>query len=195
MKRHLLDAIKVLAVMTVLTGIVYPLFVTLVANVFFSNQATGSLIKVNGRIVGSKLIGQSFKGKEYFWSRPSATDYSALPSGGSNFGPTSDTLKHLVEMRRMRFLRMNDLPTGTRVPSGMLFSSASGLDPDISPRSAELQVARIARARGFDKKQEMELEKLVSSHTQRRQFGLFGEPRVNVLLLNIALDSMAVSRK
>lgn len=195
MKRHFIDAIKVLAVMTLLTGIIYPLFMTLVANVVFPEQATGSLIKANGRIVGSKLIGQEFSSGKYFWSRPSATDYNALPSEGSNYGPTSDTLKHLVEMRRKRFIRMNDLPPGTRVPACMLYSSASGLDPDVSPRAAELQIGRVARARGFDKKQKRELENLVASHIQSRQLGLFGEPTVNVLLLNMALDSSGVSRK
>lgn len=180
--------------MTLLTGIAYPLFMTLTANVVFPKQASGSLIKSGGTTVGSELIGQRFTGEKYFWSRPSATDYSALPSGGSNYGPTSDTLRHLVGKRRARFLKSNDLPAGTIVPSCMLYSSASGLDPDISPRAAELQIARVARARGFDKEQITELIKLVTSQIQKPQMGLFGEPRVNVLLLNMALDSMAVSR-
>lgn len=181
--------------MTALTGIVYPLFMTLVANVVFPKQATGSLISIDGEIVGSKLIGQKFNGEKYFWSRPSATDYSALPSGGSNYGPTSDTLKHLVEIRRARFLRVNGLHPGTRVPAVMLYASASGLDPDITPRAAELQVDRIARARGFNKEQSMKLRALVKSHIQKRQLGFLGEPRVNVLLLNIALDSLAASSR
>lgn len=194
MKRHVLDSIKILAFMTLLTGIVYPLFMTLVANLVFPKQASGSLIRSGGTITGSELIGQRFTGGKYFWSRPSATDYSALPSGGSNYGPTSDTLKHLVDMRRARFLKSNDLPAGTKVPSCMLYSSASGLDPDVSPRAAELQIARVAHARGFHREQTTELKRLVTSDTQKPQMGLFGEPRVNVLLLNIALDSMAVSR-
>lgn len=181
--------------MTVFTGVLYPLFMTLVANIIFPEQATGSLIKINGRIVGSKLIGQNFSSDKYFWPRPSAIGYNPLPSGGSNFGPTSDTLKKLVEMRREHFIHANHLPAGTLVPSDMLYASASGLDPDISPKAAELQIGRVARARGFDARQTKELKGLVESHIQRRQLGFLGEPRVNVLLLNVALDSLGVIRE
>ncbi len=195
MKKHLLDSIKMLAVMTVFTGVLYPLFMTLIANIVFPDQATGSLIKINGRIIGSKLIGQNFSSDKYFWPRPSAVGYNPLPSGGSNYGPTSDTLKKLVEMRREDFIRANHLPAGTLVPGDMLYASASGLDPDISPKAAELQIDRVARARGFDAKETEELKGIVESHIQRRQLGFLGEPRVNVLLLNIALDSLGVIRE
>jgi potassium-transporting ATPase KdpC subunit len=194
MKRHLFDSMKMLAVMTVFTGVFYPLFMTLVANIVFPNQATGSLIKIDGRVVGSKLIGQKFSSDRYFWPRPSAVGYNPLPSGGSNYGPTSDTLKRLVEMRRADFIRMNNLPANTQVPADMLYASASGLDPDVSPEAAEFQIDRVARARGFNARKTKELRELVKSHIERRELGFLGEPRVNVLLLNVALDSMDVSR-
>ncbi len=194
MKKHLWVSVKMLLLMTVFTGLIYPLAITGIARVIFPAQANGSLIKIDGRLIGSRLIGQEFKSNKYFWPRPSATGYDHLPSGGSNYGPTSDTLKQLVEARRAKFIRANHLPKNTRVPSVMLNSSASGLDPDITPRSAELQVGRVARARGFDNKQEMELRKLVASHVQGPQLGFLGEPRVNVLLLNLALDSISVNR-
>ncbi len=181
--------------MTVVTGVLYPLFMTLVANIVFPNQATGSLIKIDGRVVGSKLIGQKFSSDKYFWPRPSATGYNPLPSGGSNYGPTSDTLKHLVEIRKADFIRLNDLPANTQVPSDMLYASGSGLDPDISPEAAELQIDRVARARGFHAGETKVLRELVKARIETPQLGFLGEPRVNVLLLNIALDSMDVNRE
>lgn len=176
--------------MTVFTGILYPLFMTLVANLIFPYQAKGSFIKVDGKIVGSQLIGQSFTGEKYFWPRPSAIDYNPLPSGGSNYGPTSDTLKKLVELRRADFIRLNGLTTYTRVPADMLFASGSGLDPDISPEAAELQVDRIAKARGFDSLHTVELRQLVKHHITHPELGFLGDQRVNVLELNISLDSL-----
>jgi potassium-transporting ATPase KdpC subunit len=195
MKKHLFDSIKMLAVMTIFTGVFYPLFMTLVANIVFPNQATGSLVKIDGRVVGSKLIGQDFFSDKYFWPRPSAVGYNPLPSGGSNYGPTSDTLKKLVEMRRADFIRLNNLPANTRVPAEMLYASASGLDPDISPEAAELQIDRVARARNLDNSEKEELIKIVKSAIEGPQFGILGEPRVNVLLLNMALDTMNVNRR
>ncbi len=179
-----------LLVMTIFTGIIYPLAMTGIAQIIFPNQANGSMIKINGKLVGSRLIGQNFTSDRYFWPRPSAIGYNPLPSGGSNYGPTSDTLKDLVEMRRKEFIRLNGLPSNTRVPPDMLYASGSGLDPDISPEAAELQIGRVARARGFDLAQTARLRKLVQSHIQEPQLGFLGNTRVNVLELNIALDSL-----
>ncbi len=176
--------------MTVFTGLLYPVVMTGIAQVVFPKQANGSLIEIGGKVVGSKLIGQDFTSDKYFWPRPSAIGYDPLPSGGSNCGPTSDTLEKLVEMRKTDFIRLNNLPPSTQVPSDMLYASGSGLDPDISPESAELQIDRVARARGFDSVQTQDLRKLVQDHIEGRELGLFGERRVNVLMLNIALDSL-----
>ncbi len=195
MKKHLWDSLKVLIVMTVFTGLVYPLVMTAIAQIVFPKQANGSMIRINGKLVGSKLIGQNFTGDKYFWPRPSAIGYNPLPSGASNYGPTSDTLKELVETRRKEFIRLNGLPANTRVPPGMLFASGSGLDPDISPAAAELQINRIARARGFDSVQTAQLRKLMQSHVEGPQLGFLGDARVNVLELNIALDSLDVTSR
>jgi K+-transporting ATPase ATPase C chain len=179
-----------LLVMTVFTGLIYPLVMTAIAQIVFPKQANGSMIGINGKLVGSKLIGQNFTSDKYFWPRPSAIGYNPLPSGGSNYGPTSDTLKKLVEMRRREFIRLNGLPANANVPPDMLYASGSGLDPDISPESAELQIDRVARARDFDSLQTAALRKLVKSHIEKPQLGFLGDPRVNVLELNIALDSL-----
>ncbi len=190
MKKHLLDSLKMLLVMTVFTGIIYPLAMIGIAQIIFPNQANGSMIRIDGKLVGSRLIGQNFTSDKYFWPRPSAIGYNPLPSGGSNYGPTSDTLKELVEMRRKEFIRLNGLPPNTQVPPDMLYASGSGLDPDISPAAAELQIDRVARARGFGSVRTAELTKLVQSHVEGPQLGFLGNPRVNVLELNIALDSL-----
>ena len=190
MKTHLWNSLKMLLVMTVFMGLIYPLVMTAIGQIVFPEQANGSMIRINGKLVGSKLIGQNFTSDKYFWPRPSAIGYNPLPSGGSNYGPTSDTLKKLVELRRSEFIRLNGLSPNTKVPPDMLYASGSGLDPDISPESAELQIDRVARARGFDSLQTVELQKLVKSHIVKPQLGFLGDPRVNVLELNIALDSL-----
>ncbi len=190
MKTHLWNSLKMLIVMTVFMGLIYPLVMTAIGQIVFPEQANGSMIRINGKLVGSKLIGQNFTSDKYFWPRPSAIGYNPLPSGGSNYGPTSDTLKKLVELRRSEFIRLNGLSPNTKVPPDMLYASGSGLDPDISPESAELQIDRVARARGFDSLQTVELQKLVKSHIVKPQLGFLGDPRVNVLELNIALDSL-----
>lgn len=195
MKKQIWDSTKMLLVMTIFTGLVYPLVMTAIAQIIFPKQANGSMIRMNGRLVGSRLIGQNFTSDKYFWPRPSAIGYNPLPSGGSNYGPTSDTLKELVEMRRKGFIRLNGLPANTKVPPDMLYASGSGLDPDISPASAELQTNRVARARGFDNLQTAALRKLVQSHIEGPQLGFLGDPRVNVLVLNLALDSLDVNSR
>lgn len=186
MKEAFRTALLMLATMTVLTGIVYPLAITALAQVAFSHQARGSLVVRDGRAVGSALVGQSFRRPGSFWSRPSATSpipYNAASSGGSNLGPLNPALKAQVEAR-IGSLRRADSSIG-KVPVDLVTASGSGLDPHISPAAAEIQVPRVARARG---KSDDEIRRLVALHTEGRQWGLLGEPRVNVLLLNLALD-------
>lgn len=195
MKTTILPAIYLTLVMTLLTGLLYPLAMTGIAQLVFPKHANGSLVAVDGRVVGSEFIGQDFRSNKYFWSRPSAILYDPIPSGASDFGPTSDTLKSLVEDRKANFIRLNHLPSHTAVPAEMIYASGSGLDPDISPEAAELQIDRVAKARGFNAEERQKLIDLVESHIESPELGLLGEPRVNVLLLNLAVDAMNVSRK
>ena len=184
-KRQIYPAIAMIIVMTVLTGIIYPLVVTGLAQVIFPAKAAGSLIERDGQVIGSRLIGQPFSGPGYFHSRPSAagTGYDGASSGGTNLGPTSRKL--IEEQVGERAAALRETNSGSPVPVDLVTSSASGLDPHITPAAAEFQVARVARERGMG---EDELRRLVREHTEGRQFGIFGEPRVNVLELNLALD-------
>src|SRR5690242_9950245 len=136
MRRQLFSSLRMLAVMTLLTGVLYPLVMTLAVRLLFPRRSEGSMVFSNGTIVGSELLGQRFHSDRYFWSRPSASGYDPLPSGADNLGPTNKALLDSVEMRRVEFLEKNHLPPGTNVPSEMLFTSASGLDPHISPEAA-----------------------------------------------------------
>jgi len=176
--------------MTVLTGIIYPLVMTGLAQLSFPSKANGSLIKKDGKIIGSKLIGQKFDSTIYFWSRPSAIDYNPIPSGASNLGPTSDKLKKQVVERRILFATMNTIVDTTAIPKEMLFASASGLDPHISQKAALLQVDRIAKARNFNAIQKQNLVQSVINLTETPQFLVLGEERVNVLILNLELDKL-----
>lgn len=181
----IIHSIRMLIVMTVVTGLAYPLLVTSIAQVAFKDQANGSLIYRNDKIVGSRLIGQPFSGPRYFRGRPSATapmPYNGASSSGSNQGPTNPALKEAVEGR------IKDLGGRTPVPVDLVTASGSGLDPHISPAAADYQIARVAKARGM---QESALKDLVQKHTEGRQLGILGEPRVNVLALNLALDAAA----
>lgn len=190
MKTQLLISIKIFAVLTVLCGIVYPLFITGIAQLIFPEKANGSLIVLDKKVIGSELIGQKFDSIVYFSSRPSATDYNPLPSGGSNLGPTSSKLRQLVTERTSQFAKFNQLSGSEAIPSEMLFASASGLDPHISPKAALLQVDRIVIARHFNDEQKQKLERIISDQTETPQFFVFGEPRINVLALNLALDKL-----
>jgi len=192
--KQLIIAIKVTLVFALLTGIAYPLLVTGLAKVLFRHQADGSLIPANGKIVGSELIGQRFTRPEYFHGRPSSAGndgYDGLSSGPSNLGPTNQHLIERVQGDLKKFRAENPTFTGP-VPADLLTASGSGLDPDISPASAEAQVARVAAARGVSADT---VRQAVAANTEGRQFGFLGEPRVNVLKLNLALDQTAPPRK
>jgi K+-transporting ATPase ATPase C chain len=182
MFKELRPAALAFLLLTFLTGVIYPLIVTAFAQLF-PHKATGSVIEVNGRAVGSELIGQPFSDPKYFWSRPSATSpqpYNGASSSGSNLGPTNKALREAVAERLKQFERKP-------VPVDLVTASASGLDPHISPEAAHFQVPRIARVRGLT---EEAVNQLVSLHTEGRTFGVLGEPRVNVLRLNLALDAL-----
>ena len=185
MKKHLLTAVLMTIATTVLLGILYPLLVTGLARLFFPTQANGDLIPRNGVVVGSRLIGQPFTGPGYFHSRPSAAGaagYDASASSGSNLGPTNAQLIARVNGDVARVQAENP---GVPVPVDLVTTSASGLDPDITPAAAAFQVRRVALER---KATEADIKKLVEQHTANRQWGFLGEPRVNVLELNLALD-------
>jgi len=185
---HLGPAVVLTVLLTVLTGVIYPLAVTGVAQVVFPRQANGSLIVKDGKQVGSELIGQPFDDPKYFWSRPSATSpfpYNAGSSSASNQGPTNPALAEAVKSR-IDALRAADPGNATPVPVDLVTASASGLDPHISPAAALYQVPRVARARKLN---EAVVRRLVAENTEGRRWGFFGEPRVNVLNLNLALDA------
>ena len=188
MKKQAIIALKFFLVMTVLTGVIYPMVMTGLAQLSFPSKANGSLIKKNGKIIGSELIGQKFDSTIYFWSRPSAIDYNPIPSGASNLGPTSDKLKKQVVERRILFATMNNIMDTTAIPKEMLFASASGLDPHISQKAALLQVDRVAKARNFNIIQKQNLVQSVKNLTETPQFKVLGEERVNVLILNLELN-------
>jgi len=185
--KQLLIAVRVTLVFAILTGVAYPLLVTGLAKAIFPHQSDGSLVQAGGKTIGSELIGQKFTRPEYFQGRPSAagTDgYDGLASGGSNLGPTNQHLVDRVQADAKKFRDANPGATGP-LPADLVTMSGSGLDPDLSPASAELQIPRVAAARGMSVDA---LRELVASHTEGRQFGILGEPRVNVLKLNLALD-------
>src|ERR1035438_2582433 len=190
MKKQTIIALKFLLVMTILTGIVYPLVMTGVAQLSFPAKANGSLVMKDGKIIGSELIGQKFDSIIYFWSRPSAIGYNPIPSGGSNYGPTSDTLKKQVTARRILFATKNSITDITAIPKEMIFASGSGLDPHISPEAAMLQLERVATARNLNGAQKQKVQQLIINKTEGPQFFLFGEPRINVFELNLALDNI-----
>jgi potassium-transporting ATPase KdpC subunit len=187
MNNLLRPAFMLLLVMTVITGAIYPAVVTGIAQLLFAHQANGSIVERNGKLLGSELIGQAFTDPKYFWSRPSATspfaDNSAS-SNASNLGPTNPALTDAVK-QRIDALRAADPADAVPVPVDLVTASGSGLDPHISPAAARYQLARVARARGIG---EAELAQFVKQATEGRTFGILGEPRVNVLKLNLLLD-------
>ncbi len=191
--RTFISALVVTAVLTVLTGIVYPLAIWGIAQTIFPAQAGGSLVVAGNKVVGSRLIGQNFSSARYFQSRPSAAGdkgYDAANSSGSNLGPTNKALIEAVKTRLKNFIESNPATNPREVPVDIVTASGSGLDPEISPAAADLQVARVAHARGMSEDQ---VRQLIAENTRPRSAGIFGEPGVNVLLLNLALDRAAGS--
>lgn len=187
MWQQIAPAFRMMLVMTVLTGLLYPGLVTGLCQAFFHDQANGSLVAANGRVVGSSLIGQNFKKPEYFQPRPSAAGndgYDASSSGAANYGPTNQKLIDRVKASVADFRKANPDYSGP-IPADLVTTSASGLDPDISPASAEAQAARVAKARGITLR---EVRALIEQYTEKRDLGFLGEPRVNVLAINLALD-------
>jgi K+-transporting ATPase ATPase C chain len=187
--RHVKQAILALVVFSVLCGLVYPLFMTAVSQFLFPWRSNGSIIILGNRVVGSEFIGQRFKSLKYFHGRPSATNpaYHANASSGSNCGPSNDKFRDEVMKRIEEVRNENGLPSNIPIPADLVLASASGLDPHISVESAMLQVKRIARERGVSKP---EVEKVVNQHIERRLLGIWGQPRVNVLKLNLAMDKL-----
>ena len=188
LREQLRPALTVLALLTVITGLIYPLTMTGLAQLVFPDKANGSLITRDGQTVGSELIGQSFDDPKYFWGRLSATNpaYNAAASTGSNYGPLNPALFEKVQAR-IDALHTADPDNTEPIPVDLVTASASGLDPHISPAAAYYQVSRVARERGLD---ETTVRDLVDQHTEKRQLGILGEPRVNVLKLNLALDAL-----
>jgi potassium-transporting ATPase KdpC subunit len=190
MMRTFITSLRAIFILTILTGIVYPVLMIIFSHFIFPHRANGSLITINGEIVGSELIAQKFQGEKYFWSRPSAIDYNPLPSGASNLGPTSRSLQKIVEQRKTFFTEKNFLSSNVVLPTEIVFSSGSGVDPHISPEAALLQVQRVSFARGFDEVKVNKLRSTIQKTTELLQFGFLGQPRINVLLLNIELDKI-----
>ena len=192
MLKELKPALLMLVLLTVLTGGIYPLLVTGIVQLVFPHQANGSLIEQDGKVVGSELIGQTFSDPKYFWGRPSATGpvpYNAAASSGSNLGPLNPALEDAVKAR-IDALKASDPANTAPIPVDLVTASGSGLDPHISPAAARWQAPRIARIRSLS---EAEVSKLIEANTEGRQLGLLGEPRVNVLNLNLALDRLGKS--
>lgn len=188
MKRLLRPALSLFVLLSIITGLAYPVLVTGIAQAVFPEAANGSLIVKDGKAIGSRLIGQNFTDPKYFWGRPSATSpmpYNATSSGGSNLGPLNPALADAVK-ERIAALRAADPGNTAPVPADLVTASASGLDPHISPAAAAFQAGRVARVRNIDPAM---VGKLIERYTEGRQWGVFGEPRVNVLALNLALDA------
>jgi K+-transporting ATPase ATPase C chain len=193
MRRQLVPAVLAFLVFTGLVGLVYPLVITGIAQVAFADKADGSLVREDGVVVGSSLLGQAFAGGRYFTPRPSAAGdgYDGASSGASNLGPSNPVLIEAVYQRVLAYRAANGLRRGADVPVDAVTSSASGLDPHISPSNARLQAPRVARERGMSVEQVLAL---VDTHTRGRSLGFLGEPGVNVLELNLALDASAAAR-
>jgi K+-transporting ATPase ATPase C chain len=183
-------SIKAVLIFTIITGVLYPLLIFAMGKIAFPNQANGSLITKDGKVIGSNLVGQTFDSTIYFHSRPSAINYQPMPSGASNLGPISLVLKDRIDSLRKAYIEFNGLPANTVVPSDAIFASGSGIDPHISLENANFQIDRIAIARGFNSEKKNKLIELVNKYTETHQLGFLGEVRINVLKLNIELDKL-----
>jgi potassium-transporting ATPase KdpC subunit len=190
MKNPVFISLRLVIILTVITGIIYPMVITGLAQAIFHEKANGSLVKKNDTIIGSALIGQQFNSPDYFHPRPSAVNWQTFPSGASNLSWSDQRLKEAVILRKEAFLKENMLNDTASVPAEMLFASASGIDPHISPKAALLQVGRIAVSRNFNMEQKQKLVSLVSIMTEKPQYSIFGEERINVFLLNLELDKI-----
>jgi len=190
MKEKIFSSLKFLLMMTILTGVIYPLVITLIAQLFFSEKANGSLYYKDDEVKGSFLLGQNFSDSIYFHSRPSVINYNPMPSGASNLGLTSKLLLQQFEERKIQFVSVNYLDSAQQIPSEMLFASASGVDPHISKQAAYLQIARMVRARNLDDEITNQINKLVDENTEKPELEFLGVERVNVLKLNILLDNL-----
>ena len=190
MKKQIIITLRYFLIITIFTGVVYPLFISAISVIAYPDKAAGSLIEKDGKVIGSKLIGQKFESDKYFWSRPSAVDYNPMPSGGSNSGPTSAALQKFYQDKQKNFSEKNSVKDISAVPNEMFFASASGVDPHISPISAIFQVERIAKARNFDKVKKEKVVALIDSLTENPQFGFLGNAVINVLLLNLEVDNI-----
>jgi K+-transporting ATPase ATPase C chain len=196
MLKLVIQSIRQTLLWSAICGVFYPVVITVLCQFVFHDQANGSLVMRDGKLVGSALLAQQFQGSNYFWPRPSACTYGSSPGGivassGSNLGPTSGALQTNVMNNAAAFISGNNLPTNTVVPVDMVFASASGLDPHISPESARLQIARVAAARGLSQDK---VKELVEKFVEPPQWGFLGQSRVNVLLLNVALDQLAAQK-
>jgi len=192
-----MQSLRQTIIWSVITGVAYTMVMTGVLQLMFHDQANGSLVRRDGKIIGSAWMAQQFQGTNYFWPRPSACSYGTGPTGisassGSNLGPTSGTLQTNVANNIAAFISGNNLPTNTVVPADMVYASASGVDPHISPEAARLQIARVAASRGLG---EEKVRALVDQFTEPPQWGFLGQARVNVLLLNAALDQVKAEGK
>lgn len=188
MKKIIVQSFKIFLSLTILTGVIYPVFITLIGQVIFPNQSSGSLVIKDGKIIGSELLGQNFADSIYFQSRPSAINYNPLPSGASNLGLSSVLLKEQVNDRKLEFRKNNLLSDSIVIPSEMLFASGSGVDPHISVEAANMQINRIIKSRNLSTDKSKLLNKLVDSLSEYPQFGVLGNQVVNVLSLNLKLD-------
>lgn len=188
MNKIINQALKVFLLMTLLTGIIYPVFLTMIGQIAFPHQSNGSLVVKDGKVIGSELLGQNFSDSIYFQSRPSAINYNPFPSGASNLGLSSALLKKQVELRKSEFKNNNMLTDSVSIPSEMLFASGSGVDPHISVNAAKLQINRILISRNINKEKAGLLYNLVDSLKEYPQFGVLGNEVVNVLSLNLLLD-------
>jgi K+-transporting ATPase ATPase C chain len=195
MKKIIIQSLKLFLMITVLTGLIYPLVILLIGQIIFPFQANGSLIVKNGKVIGSELLGQNFSDSIYFQSRPSAINYNPMPSGASNLALSNALLKEQVNTRKLEFRGNNFLSDSINVPSDMLFASGSGVDPHISAESAKLQINRIIKSRNLEPDKSKLLYNLVDSLAEYPQFEILGNQVVNVLNLNLKLDEVSEAWK
>lgn len=183
----IVNSLKMLLVMTVITGIIYPMFITVTGKVLFSKKAEGSIIYINGKPVGSELIGQNFSDNRYFHGRPSASNYETIPASASNKSVTNREFNDEV---KKRYEELSKEYSSNNIPQEMYLKSGSGIDPHISPQSALMQIERVAASRNFSADKKEKLKNIITALTEKRDFGILGEERVNVLKLNLAVDKL-----